>query len=241
VATVREVRRVLVEASRRHSRVAHEAEDLAHDIILSALRRGLPLDDDAFVRSAPRAARQHGAFLARSAMRRRARETFAATELGETAFADTTEDTVEGAPLETLSPTLRTTLQLLVSGLEKAELRSVLGVNDTALRKRFSALRGHAPLSRRDLPTAPRHADGAMRLSQVKLLPSFAGRRARDAQVGRVLGAADPDGHGIIFTELLTTERDAATARALAPDSAPREKGNPCSTASSRTSRSSSS
>ena len=42
MSTLRAVRESLVEVSRRYSRVAHEVEDLAHDIILSALRRGSP-------------------------------------------------------------------------------------------------------------------------------------------------------------------------------------------------------
>jgi DNA-directed RNA polymerase specialized sigma24 family protein len=45
IATLREL---LVAISRRHSRVAHEAEDIAQDIILSALRRGAALESEAF-------------------------------------------------------------------------------------------------------------------------------------------------------------------------------------------------
>jgi DNA-directed RNA polymerase specialized sigma24 family protein len=153
MSTLREIRESLVEISRRHSPVAHEVEDLAHDVILSALRRGFPLDGETFLRSTHGAARRHGAFLARSAGRRRVREARGAGEDVAGGNVDVADD-VEGAPLSVLSPALRTTLLLLLLGLEKAELRLALGVTDAALRKRFQALREHGPLARPDLRDA---------------------------------------------------------------------------------------
>jgi DNA-directed RNA polymerase specialized sigma24 family protein len=141
MSTLQEMRASLVQVSRRYSRAAHEVEDLAHDIILSALRRGSDLDGETFLRSVHGAARRHGAFLARSAGRRRAREVFSAGGDVADGDVDTRQDVEEGAPLSVLSPSLRTTLLLLLLGLEKAELRLALGVTDAALRKRFQALR----------------------------------------------------------------------------------------------------
>jgi DNA-directed RNA polymerase specialized sigma24 family protein len=148
VPTLDETRESLVEFSRRFSRVAHEVEDLAHDVILSALRRGAPLDGEAFLRSAPAAARRHAAFLARGALRRRTRELLSTREPEASGDVTTDDEAAHGAPLSALSATLRTTLYLLCSGLEKAELRLALGVTDAALRKRFQALRELAPLAR---------------------------------------------------------------------------------------------
>lgn len=236
MSTLREIRVSLVEATRRYSRVAHEVEDLAHDIILSALRRGSPLDGDTFIRSAHGAARRHGAFLARSAGRRRARETCDAGEHVAGGDVGAGDDVVDGAPLSVLSPTLRTTLFLLFLGLEKAELRLALGVTDAALRKRFQALREHGPLARPDLPIAARTpALAQLRRSHVKLLPRLAARGG-DRHARRVLAASDPDGHGIIFAEALTPDRRTATFDASATNERMRTKGNPCSTPKSRTS-----
>jgi DNA-directed RNA polymerase specialized sigma24 family protein len=221
--TLREARASLVAVSRRYSRVAHEVEDLAHDLIVSALRRGSGLDADALLRNAHGAARRHGAFLARSAGRRRAREASSAAEhvAGEEDEA-VKDDAGGGAPVSALSPALRTTLFLLLLGLEKAELRAALGLTDAALRKRFQALREHGPLARPELPVAERPP--ALRQSQVGLLP----RLARGDRAARVLSAGDPDGHGIIFAEVLTERRPAATTEAPPTHDGTRSKGDPC-------------
>lgn len=221
------IRASLVAASRRYSRVAHEVEDLAHDIVLSAVRRGMPLDDLTFVRSVDGAARRHGAFLARSAVRRRAREL--RTDLEP---VDTVEIAIEGeesggASPSTLSPALRTTLLLLVQGLDKAELRHVLGLTDAALRKRFQALRDHAPLARPALPApSPSPGRAGLRRAQIGLLRQLVGLpgegAAGEGVAGRrVLAASDPDGHGLFFAEVLTPGGPAATTSRSDPD-APR-------------------
>jgi DNA-directed RNA polymerase specialized sigma24 family protein len=238
--TLRDIRKSLVEVSRRYSRVAHEVEDLAHDILLSALRRGSPLDGESLLPTAHGAARRHGAFLARSAGRRRARETYSAGEHVAGADVDAGNDAVDGAPLSALSPALRTTLFLLILGLEKAELRLALGVTDAALRKRFQALREHGPLARPDLPIPPRTpAFVQLRRSQVRLLPRLAAR-AGNLQPPRVLATSDPDGHGLIFAEALTRDPRTATVDASPANNRTRTIGKPCSTPRSRTSPSSS-
>jgi DNA-directed RNA polymerase specialized sigma24 family protein len=240
VSTLRSVRESLVEISRRHSRLADEVEDLAHDIIVSALRRGFSLDGERFLRSAHGAARRHGAFLARSAGRRRVREAWSACD-DVTRAGVVTDDDVEGAPLSVLSPALRTTLFLLVLGLEKAELRLALGVSDAALRKRFQALREHGPLARPRLPIPRRTAAlSQLRRGQVELLPRLAAGLVRGGQSRRVLAASDPDGHGLIFAEALTPGRGTATSDASPTNDGTHTKGSPCSTARSRTSPSSS-
>jgi DNA-directed RNA polymerase specialized sigma24 family protein len=204
----REIRASLVEVSRRYSRAAHEVEDLAHDLFVSALRRGFNLDGETFLRSARGAARRHGAFLARSAGRRRAREVASADEHVANPGIAIEPETAEGAPLSVLSPTLRTTLLLLLQGLEKAELRLALGVTDAALRKRFQALREHSPLARPDLPVPTRTpALSQLRRSQVGLLRRLAVGLVGDHPAQRVLATSDPDGHGVIFAEALTPGR----------------------------------
>ena len=226
MSTLLEIRASLVQVSRRYSRVAHEVEDLAHDVIVSALRRGSALDGELFTRSVRSAARQHGAFLARSAQRRRARETAAVRcEVTDVEASQSGH----GAALSELSPGLRTTLLLLLLGLEKAELRWALGLTDAALRKRFQALREHAPLARPELPVRDRTAaHSRLRRSQVGLLPRLADTRAAGAPPRRVLGASDPDGFGVIFSEVLTAERVAATPDAPAAHARTLRRETPC-------------
>ena len=240
MSTLRAIRESLIDASRRYSRLSHEVEDLAHDIILSALRRGFPLDGEAFLRGARAAARQHGAFLARSAARRRAREKGSAGEHVTGVDLDARDDAAEDAPWSVLSPSLRTTLLLLLQGLDKAELRLALGVTDAALRKRFQALREHGPLARPDFALPERTpAASQLRRSQVALLPRLS--LAPVAHARRVLAASDPDGHGLIFAEALTPGHRTATSDAPTANARAYAKGKPCSTPKSRTSPSSSS
>jgi DNA-directed RNA polymerase specialized sigma24 family protein len=229
------LRASLVAAARRYSRVAHEVEDLAHDVAVSALRRGLPLEDETFVRSAEAAARRHGAFLARSAARRRAREARSDDERVDAA-SESTDVGAEGASLASLSPALRTTLLLLVLGLDKAELRHVLGLTDAALRKRFQALRAQAPLAKPELPSRSAVPDRVgLRRAQVGLLRRLVGLPGYSAggvipataveTACRLLGASDPEGHGIFFAEVLTPTPCAATpprSHPEAPRTAPR-------------------
>jgi DNA-directed RNA polymerase specialized sigma24 family protein len=225
-AALRAVRESLVAISRRHSRLAAEVEDVAHDIILSALRRGTTLESDAFLRGAHAAARRHAAFLARSAGRRRAREARSAHDAGVSTQSSGSGDTIEGAPLSALSPGLRTTLLLLAQGLEKAELLLALGLSDAALRKRFQALREHGPLARPELAISARTpAQTRLRRSQVELLPRLATALPGQNQPRRVLAASDPDGHGFIFVEALTS--GSSTATPCATERA-HTKGNPC-------------
>jgi DNA-directed RNA polymerase specialized sigma24 family protein len=242
MTALRQIRARLVELSRRHSRVAHEVEDLAHDILLSALHRGMVLEDEAFLRIARGAVRRHGAFLARSAGRRRTREASSAGEYVAGGDIDGADEVDGAAALSVLSPTLRTTLLLLLSGLEKAEIRAALGVTDAALRKRFQALREHGGLARPHLPGASgTPARFRVRRSQVELLPRLAAAWVGEDPARRVLATSDPDGHGLIVVELLTPARRAATPGVPAAAARPHAKGTPCSTARSRTSPSSSS
>jgi len=222
MTTARALRETLIDAARRFGRVTHEAEDLAHDIIVASLRRGVALDGDVFLRNLHGAARRHAAFLARSAGRRRAREARVAREHVQECEEHVGDPRDEGAPLAELSPALRTTLHLLLVGLEKAELLYLLRVSDAALRKRFQALRDHGPLARPALPPTM-SAHGEIRRSLVGLVP----RVVEALSVGedrRAFAATDPDGHGILFVEALTPGRGAATSGGGGPPT----KGNPC-------------
>lgn len=198
--------------SRRYSRLPHEVEDVAHDILLSALRRGLPLEGETFLQRAQGAARRHAAFLARGAGRRRGRESASAGAVTPNPDTSPVTDDAEGAPLSVLSPALRTTLLLLLLGLDKAELRVALGVSDAALRKRFQALREYGPLARPHLQLANRTpALSRLRRSQVEFLPRLVAAAVGGGATQRALAVSDPDGHGLIFAEALTRGPGTAT------------------------------
>jgi len=212
VPTGRVLRASLLEASRRYSRFAHEAEDLAHDLILTVLERGRSLDDPQVLRSARGSARLHGAFLARTAARRRSREARAASSDESSPFIDT-GDARDPTPLSALSPSLRTTLLLLALGLDKAELRMALGLQDAALRKRLQSLRERAPLAKPRF-TLARRPPLALRLRrvQVALLRHLDAPGCANDGGARRIAFADPDGHGIILGEALTSRGAAATS-----------------------------
>lgn len=219
MADIREVRQALVAASRRFGRVLHESEDVAHDVLVAGLRRGLALESEAFRRAVTASARQHAAYLARTAARRRAREQLVAGDGEATVWeAPPAEARVEGedALREALPAALRTTLLLLSLGHSKSELRATLGISDEALRKRLQSLRDRAPLARPRFPE-PLAPSPAVRRTQVKVLPRLIPKLEAGRGVGRLLAVTDGDGHGIIFSEVLTNAPPAATGRGSAP------------------------
>ncbi len=204
-ATLESVRSILVDRARRHSRRTDEAEDLAHDLLLAALRRDQPVTGESFVRNVESATRQHGAFLARSAARRRAREAFGVES--STFQVEISSDVENSFPLSALSAPLRTTLLLLHSGLTKSEVQALLEVTDATLRKRFQLLRQRAPIERPVFSFSMRIP--AVRRAQTTILSQLAG----GTRLGqRLLAACDPDGHGIIFSNAFTKSESAATS-----------------------------
>ena len=229
--------RVPRRVSRRYSRMAHEVEDLAHDILLSALRRGSALDGEAFLRSAQGAARRHGAFLARALdAAGRAKGQRGRGRLGRGATLGTSSD---GAPLSVLSPRCG---RRCFSALGAREGRAPPGArrDRCGAAEAISGAAGACPAC----ASRPPHSRRGPRLpqlrrSQVELLPGSR-PRAGDGPARRVLAASDPDGHGLIFAEVLTPGRRTATPDAPAERPDARER-NPCSTPKSRTSPSSSS
>lgn len=181
----------LRQCARRHSRVAHEADDLLQDVLLSALAAGLRITDPGFVAWAKGAIRNHARFTARTAARRRLREA-----------ASPVPDGVPDAPprfsplfIASLPPAQRVLALLVNLGLGRAEITHLLGVSDMAFRQRLSGLRrafdafgaeaascdGFSPLS----------ADGPARRSLKQALKPHA---------PRAFAIRDPDGIPIFFS-----------------------------------------
>lgn len=181
----------LRQCARRHSRVAHEADDLLQDVLLSALAAGRRITDPGFVAWAKGAIRNHARFTARTAARRRLREA-----------ASPVPDGVPDAPprfsplfIASLPPAQRVLALLVNLGLGRAEITHLLGVSDMAFRQRLSGLRrafdafgaeaascdGFSPLS----------ADGPARRSLKQALKPHA---------PRAFAIRDPDGIPIFFS-----------------------------------------
>ena len=189
--------RALTAIAARCTASPHEAEDIVQDILLAAIRSGRVCGGDGFLPWARGAIRNHSRFLARSAGRRRRRETVH-QELQ--AVADGCGgETVERIPqdvIDDLSPALRIVALLVNLGMNKAEIACLLELSDQTLRQRIHALR--KAVSRQSVESEPAHTDIA-----AKDAPGLARRRLKAAippHGERRFAIRDPDGMGIFFS-----------------------------------------
>ena len=190
---------VLQQCARRHSRVDHEADDLVQDVLILAISGGRRLADENFVAWAKGVIRNHARFVARSAIRRRARETAWAS-------IDAGWDTVPRFAHEftSLLPPAQRVVALLVNlGLTRAEIRHLLGLSDVAFRQRLSGLRrafqaygSQAELCRGYLPIS---GDG---LARRALKGAFNSADARSFAI------RDPDGIPLFFSKRAHIQSD---------------------------------
>jgi hypothetical protein len=164
--------------------------DLAHDVILSALRQGVDDWDQPSRRAwIAGALRRHAAFVARTEIRRRGRERRVlapASPASGRAWSD--------AFLASLAPSVRRTAVLLAAGMTRREAAYVLGVSDAAFRQRVAALRRAArahPAAAAG--TAPAPLDLAVGRLRQWLLGSVRG------DPGVLLATHDPDGHLLVM------------------------------------------
>ena len=186
--------------ARRHSRVADEAEDLLQDALLIAVRAGrVDLDDESNRRWLTGVVRNQAAMRARSAVRRRQRETAAAPE------PSVEPEPVTGAwadlGLDALPRSARSVLALALHGQTRDEICRTLELSSTAFRQRLVAVRrslGRLPddLQREALAVAyarqhSRADDVALGLMRRALLARL--------RVAPGLGTHDPDGHLIVL------------------------------------------
>lgn len=189
VEACREAYRDLVRTARRCTRSADEARDLAQDALLVALARGI--DDWASPSRRPwlrGVVRKRAAFLARGEVRRRRRE-----ELAGRAGPAAGTWTWQPRFLASLPRSLRVVAALISADLSAAEIRWLLGLSDTAWRKRLSELR-RAVRAEPERPTLARAEPAASFGShRPRLLASL--RR----HGGRTLATHDPDGHSLLL------------------------------------------
>ena len=180
----------MLRTARRFAGSEDEARDLAQDAVVIALARGF---DDwsapgrrAWLRGV---IRKRAAFVVRGQARRRRREQLpdGASGSGDGRWVWQTDF------LASLPRSLRVVAALASADLCAAEIRWLLGLSNTALRQRLTALR-RAVRAEAEPPTRT--------VSEPQL--SFAGPRAHllaglRRQHGRVVATHDPDGHAIFL------------------------------------------
>jgi len=180
--------------ARRHARRPHEADDLLQSALLAALESGrTDLAAPETRRWMSGVIRNRAAFDVRTGVRRKRRESAWSENVlpqeereggGSPRLGNETDGAV--ATLRDLSPSLRLTALLALSGHTRREIGWLLNLSDTALRQRISQLR-------RALATAPTPAanpTGPLAFGRI--------RRALLAPARRnnaFLASHDPDGH----------------------------------------------
>lgn len=183
---------MLRRCARRHSRVDHEADDLVQDVLLQAVAGGRKVTDPGFAAWAKGAIRNHARFVARTAARRRARET-----AWETVNVATTAPFRFSQEFTSSLPSAQRVVALLVNlGLGRAEITHLLGLSDVAFRQRLSGVRnafdafgGQATLFEEFLPAS---GDGPARRSLKSVLHPHA---------ARAFAIRNPDGIPIFFSK----------------------------------------
>jgi RNA polymerase sigma-70 factor (ECF subfamily) len=199
----REAYRAILRTARRFARSEAEACDLVQDALVVALSRGF---DDW---SSPErrgwllgVVRRRAAFLFRTQVRRRRREQASDgfAEPGAGAFSFRPEF------LASLPRSLRAVAVLASADLCAAEIRWLLGLTDTALRRRLSTLRALVRAEAETPLMPPREAPLALGSLRAPLLASLRRRQ------GWALATHDPDGHAILLRSQLTKKGGAATS-----------------------------
>lgn len=181
--------RDLLRTARRCARSAEEARDLVQDALAIALARGFR-DWPSPARRAwlCGVVRKRAAFLARGQGRQRRREA-----LWEAAGEGPSAWSWQPGFLASLPRSLRAVALLASADLCAAEIRWLLGLSDTALRKRLSELR-RAVRARAEPPTRPApEPPPGFGAHRAQLLAAL--RRPRAA----ALATQDPDGHVILL------------------------------------------
>ena len=183
--------------ARRSGKGAENARDLAHEVLLAAIERGVE-DLSASERRAwlRGALRKRVAFEARTAARASRRESHWQLERDRPSAREARPWHFTPQLLAQLAPAVRVLAALASAELQPSEIRSALRLSDTAFRKRLSELRRALREARAagidlvtDAPAA--YALGALRRELIASL------KQRD---GWAIASYDPDGHLLIFS-----------------------------------------
>lgn len=207
----------LLEIARRYTRVSHEAHDLLQDALIVSIeenRYDFSIDANrSWIRGV---IRNLASQVARTSVRRKQRENgYSNSNLERTTDPEMDSDHHEESAghrfLHALSPAARSVAVLILHGLNRKEIGTVLSLSDTALRQRLTSIRkALAPLSpeiRQDIiamayasreARKTAHADLPMGLIRKTLMKRLAQERA---QGYASIGTHDPSGHLIVISE----------------------------------------
>jgi len=176
----------------RYAAAPDQADDLVQDLLLTALEQQRVWNETGFHAWARGVFRRRALFIARTEGRRRRREASYAAD------ADPSQPAIAKLPhefIDTLPPSLKTVALLANVGLGRTEIGSLLGIADTALRQRISALR-----------RAWRNHGGTPEVTELpRGYPYLSGPRRRSLrddlvrQPGARFAVTDPDGHSLVF------------------------------------------
>lgn len=183
--------------ARRVARRSDEADDLVQQAVLAALEAGrTDLSAPETRRWLTGVIRNRAAFDARTSARRRRRETAWSDALAPQTTSP--DDAAATASVKHLSPALKVTALLALSGHTRQEIGWLLNLSDEVLRQRISQLR--KALAGADPAAGPAGALAFGRIRRALLAP------ARRAQV--FLASHDPDGHlFLVSRSQITTPR----------------------------------
>lgn len=186
--------------AKQYSRRPEEVDDLVQDLLLEAVSTGKDFSHDRFMAWGRGFLRNRAAFIARTEGRRRKREEEFHPHGPD---SDATAVQLPKRFIVALRPSLRIIARLINCGLNKKEIHYLLGIADTALRQRLTALRRewrtylnglgssvHIDESTGTLPS------GLIRRSLIRVVKRAVEDEARIP--GGILGSHDPDGH--LFT-----------------------------------------
>jgi RNA polymerase sigma-70 factor (ECF subfamily) len=181
------VYRQLLGVARRHARRADEAEDVLQDALLAAVTAGRDVSDSANQRWLMGVIRKQAALIARSAARRRRRETRWVDERHGDAPAEPlpVADVLSGLP-----PSLKSVAALALTGHSKREIAFLLDLPDTALRQRLSTLRRVLTARGIAMPATTPGLNLDLQYGRIRdaLLPLLLAQ-------GGTIASHDPDGH----------------------------------------------
>lgn len=182
-----DVYRQLLGLARRHARRADEAEDVLQDALLAAVAAGRAVDDSRNQRWLAGVIRNQATLSARSAARRRRRETRWVDERPEGTPADPIP---VAAVLGGLAPSLKSVAALALTGHSKREIAYLLALPDTALRQRLTALRKAIAARGIPLPAVTPGLTLDLQYGRIRdaLLPLLIAQRG-------TIASHDPDGH----------------------------------------------
>ncbi len=190
--------RDLLRLARRHSRRADEAEDLLQDALLDAVAAGrADLGSIGNRRWLAGVIRNRGTLAARTAARRKQREARWHEERpGPEATA--------GPPdiseiLRELPKSLRIVAALALSGHSRREIGYLLGLSDTALRQRLSALKRR--LAARGIAMPAQTPGLRLGLSYGRIRDALLPKLVNE---GGLFASHDPDGHLLVFSRSQT-------------------------------------